>query len=86
MDFGAHSIIWIILVGLIIGAAAKLLMPGKDTGGCIVTILLGIAGALVGTWIGRFFMGENYVAGWIMSIVGAMVLLLLYRLLFRRGV
>ena len=86
MDFSAHSIIWIILVGLIIGAAAKLLMPGKDTGGCIVTILLGIAGALVGTWIGRFFMGENYVAGWIMSIVGAMVLLLLYRLLFRRGV
>ena len=86
MDFGAHSIIWIILVGLIIGAVAKLLMPGKDPGGCIVTILLGIAGALVGTWIGRFFMVENYVAGWIMSIVGAMVLLLLYRLLFRRGV
>ena len=81
MDFGAHSIIWIILVGLIIGAVAKLLMPGKDPGGCIVTILLGIAGALVGTWIGRFFMGENYVAGWIMSIVGAMVLLLVYRLI-----
>jgi len=86
MDFGAHSIIWIILVGLVIGAIAKLLMPGKDPGGCIVTILLGIAGALVGTWVGRFFMGENYVAGWIMSIVGAMILLLLYRLLFRRGV
>src|ERR1700741_2895016 len=86
MDFGAHSIIWIILVGLIIGAIAKLLMPGKDPGGCIVTILLGIAGALVGTWIGRLFMGENYVAGWIMSIVGALILLLLYRLIFRRGV
>lgn len=57
---------------------------GKDPGGCIVTILLGIAGALVGTWIGRIFMGENYVAGWIMSVVGAMILLLLYRLLFRR--
>jgi uncharacterized membrane protein YeaQ/YmgE (transglycosylase-associated protein family) len=57
----------------------------KGPGGCIVTILLGIAGALVGTWIGRIFMGENYVAGWIMSIVGAMILLLLYRLLFRRG-
>ncbi len=86
MDFGAHSIIWIILVGLVIGAIAKLLMPGKDPGGCIVTILLGIAGALVGTWIGRLFAGENYVAGWIMSIVGAMILLLLYRFLFRRGV
>ena len=85
MDFSAHSIIWIILVGLIIGAIAKLLMPGRDPGGCIVTILLGIAGALVGTWIGRLFVSEKYVAGWIMSIVGAMILLLLYRLLFRRG-
>ena len=47
---------------------------------------LGIAGALVGTWIGRIFAGGNYVAGWIMSVVGAMILLLLYRLLFRRGV
>ena len=69
MDFGAHSIIWTILVGLVIGAIAKLLMPGKDPGGCIITILLGIAGALVGTWIGRVFAGSNYVAGWIMSIV-----------------
>ncbi len=85
-SISAHSIIWIILVGLVIGAIAKLLMPGKDPGGCIVTILLGIAGALVGTWIGRLFVGENYVAGWIMSVVGAMILLLLYRLLFRRGV
>jgi uncharacterized membrane protein YeaQ/YmgE (transglycosylase-associated protein family) len=85
MDFGAHSIIWIIFVGFVIGAIAKLLMPGRDPGGCIITILLGIAGALVGTWIGRVFWGENYVAGWIMSIVGAMILLLLYRLLFKRG-
>src|SRR5262249_15548387 len=46
MDFSAHSIIWTILVGLVVGAIAKLLMPGKDPGGCIVTILLGIAGAL----------------------------------------
>jgi uncharacterized membrane protein YeaQ/YmgE (transglycosylase-associated protein family) len=84
MDFSAHSIIWTILVGLVIGAIAKLLMPGKDPGGCIITILLGIAGALVGTWIGRIFAGENYVAGWIMSIVGAMILLLLYRFIFRR--
>jgi len=51
MDFGAHSIIWTIFVGLVVGAIAKLLMPGKDPGGCIITILLGIAGALVGTWI-----------------------------------
>src|SRR6266567_966771 len=85
MDFSAHSIIWTLIIGLVIGAIAKLLMPGKDPGGCIVTILLGIAGAFVGTWIGRIFAGENYVAGWIMSVVGAMILLLLYRLLFRRG-
>ena len=85
MDFGAHSWIWTILVGLVISVIAKLLMPGRDPGGCIITILLGIAGAFVGTWIGRVFAGGNYVAGWIMSVVGAMILLLLYRFLFRRG-
>ena len=85
MDFGAHSWIWTILVGLVIGAIAKLLMPGRDPGGCIITILLGIAGAVVGTWIGKIFAGENYVAGWIMSVIGAMVLLLLYRFIFKRG-
>ena len=79
-----HSIIGILVIGLLVGAIAKLLMPGKDPGGCIVTILLGIAGAFVGTWIGRLFMGEDYLAGWIMSVVGAMILLLIYRLLFRR--
>jgi uncharacterized membrane protein YeaQ/YmgE (transglycosylase-associated protein family) len=73
------------VIGLVIGAVAKLLMPGKDPGGCIVTILLGIAGAWVGTFIGRLLFGNaNYMAGWIMSIVGAMILLLLYRVLFRR--
>ena len=84
MDFSAHSIIWVLVIGLVIGAIAKLLMPGKDPGGCIITMLLGIAGAFVGTWIGRIFAGENYIAGWIMSIVGAMILLLLYRLILRR--
>ena len=79
-----HSIIGVLVIGLLVGAIAKLLMPGKDPGGCIVTILLGIAGAFVGTWIGRLFMGQDYLAGWIMSVVGAMILLLLYRLLFRR--
>jgi uncharacterized membrane protein YeaQ/YmgE (transglycosylase-associated protein family) len=82
MTFG--SIISTIVVGLIVGAIAKLLMPGRDPGGFIVTILLGIAGAFVGSWIGRMFMGENYAAGWIMSVVGAMILLLLYRLFKRK--
>ena len=85
MDFSAHSWIWTTLVGLVIGVIAKLLMPGRDPGGCIITILLGIAGAFVGTWIGRVFAGGNYVAAWIMSVVGAMILLLLYRFLFKRG-
>ncbi len=85
MDFTANSIIWTLVIGLVVGAIAKLLMPGKDPGGCIITILLGIAGAFVGTWIGRLVTGnETYSARWIMSIVGAMILLLLYRLIFRR--
>ena len=85
MDFSAHSIIWVLVIGLVIGAIAKLLMPGKDPGGCIITMLLGIAGAFVGTWIGRLVTSnETYTARWIMSIVGAMILLLLYRLIFGR--
>ena len=78
-------IIATLVIGLLVGAIAKLLMPGKDPGGCIITILLGIAGAFVGTWIGRLVTGyETYTARWIMSVVGAMILLLLYRLIFRR--
>ena len=85
MDFSAHSIIWVLVIGLVIGFIAKLLMPGKDPGGCIITMLLGIAGAFVGTWIGRMVSGnESYQARWLMSIVGAMILLLLYRLLFAK--
>ncbi len=75
------------IIGLVIGAIAKLLMPGKDPGGCIITMLLGIAGAWLGSFIGRItFGGDNYVAGWIISIVGAMLLLLIYRLIIgKRG-
>ena len=75
------SIIGTIIIGLVVGVFAKLLMPGRDPGGCIITILLGIAGAFVGTWIGRLFWGSNYVAGWILSIIGAMILLLIYRMI-----
>jgi uncharacterized membrane protein YeaQ/YmgE (transglycosylase-associated protein family) len=75
-----------ILFGLVVGVIAKLLMPGRDPGGFIVTILLGIAGALVGGFLGRA-MGlyqEGEAAGWIMSILGAILLLVLYRLVARR--
>ena len=80
-----HGIIATLVIGLIIGAIAKLLMPGKDPGGCIITILLGIAGSFVGTWIGQMIFGPQYIAGFIASIIGAMLLLLLYRMIFHRG-
>jgi len=77
-----------ILFGLVIGIIAKLLMPGRDPGGFIVTILLGIAGALLGGFIGRAmgFYGPNESAGWIISILGAVILLALYRMMARRRV
>ena len=82
------SIIWTLIVGLICGALAKLIMPGKDPGGIIVTMLLGVAGAFVGSFIGRALglYETNEGAGWIMSILGAIVLLVLYRMLARRRV
>ena len=76
---------WIIF-GLIVGAIAKLLMPGRDPGGFIVTMLLGIAGALVGGFLGRAagWYGPNDPAGFLMSLFGAIVLLLLYRVIIGR--
>ena len=80
------AILSTIVVGLIVGAIAKLLMPGKDPGGFIVTILLGIAGALIATYGGQAlgWYKPGQAAGWIMSIIGAMILLLLYRLFLKR--
>ncbi|HEY7569290.1 MAG TPA: GlsB/YeaQ/YmgE family stress response membrane protein [Gemmatimonadaceae bacterium] len=77
-----------IIAGLVVGVLAKLVMPGRDPGGVIITILLGIAGAIVGTYIGRAigFYGTNQGAGIIMSILGAMLLLWIYRLVQRRRV
>jgi uncharacterized membrane protein YeaQ/YmgE (transglycosylase-associated protein family) len=76
---------WIVF-GLIVGAIAKLLMPGRDPGGWIVTMLLGIAGALIGGSIGRAlnWYGPEEGAGFLMSLVGAIVLLALYRTLVVR--
>jgi len=78
---------WIVF-GLVVGIIAKLLMPGRDPGGIIVTMLLGIAGALLGGFLGRVmgFYGQGQTAGWLMSIIGAIVLLWIYRLTVRRGV
>jgi uncharacterized membrane protein YeaQ/YmgE (transglycosylase-associated protein family) len=69
-----------LIFGLIVGIIAKFLMPGRDPGGFIVTAILGMIGAVVGTFIGRtFWGGADYTAGWIMAIVGTMILLGLYR-------
>jgi uncharacterized membrane protein YeaQ/YmgE (transglycosylase-associated protein family) len=75
-----------ILFGAIVGAVAKLLMPGRDPGGFIVTILLGIAGAVIGGVAGRAlgFYGPSQGAGWLMSIVGAVLLLWIYRMMVVR--
>jgi uncharacterized membrane protein YeaQ/YmgE (transglycosylase-associated protein family) len=75
-----------ILFGLIVGALAKLVMPGRDPGGIIVTILLGIAGALLGGFVGQAmgFYGPGEAAGFLMSFIGAVVLLALYRMMVRR--
>jgi uncharacterized membrane protein YeaQ/YmgE (transglycosylase-associated protein family) len=80
------GLIGTLVIGLIIGAVAKLLMPGRDPGGCLITILLGIAGALTAGYLGRaigwYEPGEP--AGFIASVIGAMLILLLYRLILRR--
>lgn len=75
-----------ILFGLVIGALAKLVMPGRDPGGIIVTMLLGIAGALLGGFVGRAmgFYQEGEAAGWLMSFLGAVLLLVLYRMFVGR--
>ena len=76
---------WIVF-GLIVGVIAKLLMPGRDPGGFIITILLGIAGAVIGGMLGRTlgWYGPNEGAGFLMSLLGSVLLLLLYRTLFVR--
>jgi len=80
------GILVMIVLGLIIGAVAKLVMPGDDPGGIIITILLGIAGAVVGGFLGRAIglYQEGQPAGFVMSVIGALVLLFGYRLLTRQ--
>jgi uncharacterized membrane protein YeaQ/YmgE (transglycosylase-associated protein family) len=80
------SLIAALIIGLIVGAIAKLLMPGKDPGGIWITMALGVAGSLIATYLGRVLglYAEGQSAGFPMSIVGAMLLLFLYRMFIRR--
>ncbi|MEU0676501.1 GlsB/YeaQ/YmgE family stress response membrane protein [Streptomyces sp. NPDC006172] len=77
-------IAWI-LIGLFAGAIAKLLLPGKDPGGIFVTMLIGIAGGLLGGWLGKVIFGVDSIDGffelstWIAAIIGSLILLVLYR-------
>ena len=80
------SLLWEAIIGLIVGAVAKLLTPGKDPGGIWITMALGIAGSIVATWLGQaigwYQAGQS--AGFIMSVVGAVLLLFVYRLIRSR--
>ena len=77
------ALLWELIIGLVVGAVAKFLMPGKDPGGIWITMIIGIAGSILATYIGQaigwYRAGQG--AGFIMSVVGAVVLLLIYRII-----
>jgi uncharacterized membrane protein YeaQ/YmgE (transglycosylase-associated protein family) len=73
-----------VLFGLVVGIIAKLVVPGHDPGGFFMTAVIGILGSLLGTFLGRMIKRDpNYSAHWVMSILGAIILLVVYRLLMR---
>lgn len=79
------TFLWMLLIGLIVGGLAKLIMPGRDPGGILVTMLIGIAGAVTAGLLGRLvgLYGPGQRAGFLMSTLGAILLLALYRMLTR---
>ena len=81
------TILWEAIIGLVVGAVAKFLMPGKDPGGIFITMLIGVAGSLLATFLGSRFglYREGQSAGFIMSVLGAIVLLAIYRLIKGRA-
>lgn len=82
------NIIVTLIIGLVVGIVAKFLMPGKDPGGFIITILLGLAGSFLATFLGRALglYAEGGAAGFIMSVIGAILLLVIYRVLTKSSV
>ncbi|HXO04222.1 MAG TPA: GlsB/YeaQ/YmgE family stress response membrane protein [Candidatus Sulfotelmatobacter sp.] len=77
------TLLWEAIIGLIVGAVAKFVMPGKDPGGIWITMILGIAGSILATYLGKLigWYQEGQAAGFFMSVVGAVLLLILYRLI-----
>ena len=80
-------IIWTIIIGLLAGIVAKLLMPGKDPGGFIITTVLGVAGAFLATWLGQAvgWYDQGEAVGFIGAVVGAIIILAAYRFIRRRS-
>jgi uncharacterized membrane protein YeaQ/YmgE (transglycosylase-associated protein family) len=80
------SLLWTAIIGLVVGALAKFIMPGKDPGGILVTMIIGIAGSFLGTFLGRMVghYQEGQSAGFIMSLIGAIILLAIYHFFRRR--
>src|SRR5205814_3498965 len=86
MRRSSMHLLWMIVVGLIVGALAKLIMPGHDPGGVIVTILLGIGGSVIAGLIGHAvgWYGEGEPVGFIASVIGAIIILAIYRVIIGR--
>ncbi|MBE2284742.1 MAG: GlsB/YeaQ/YmgE family stress response membrane protein [Prosthecobacter sp.] len=81
------TFLWMLIIGLIVGAVAKFLTPGRDPGGCLVTMLLGVVGAMLAGFLGRAagWYGEGEPVGFIASVVGAVLVLLVYRVIRGRS-
>ncbi|WP_263383388.1 GlsB/YeaQ/YmgE family stress response membrane protein [Granulicella arctica] len=81
-------LLWVVLIGLIVGVIAKFILPGDNPGGFIATVLIGIVGSFLGTFIGRSIghYGPDQSAGFLMSLLGALILLAIYHLLTRQKI
>ncbi|WP_425502668.1 GlsB/YeaQ/YmgE family stress response membrane protein [Sphingobium boeckii] len=83
--WGMDGVFWWIIIGLVAGSLGKLIMPGKDPGGCLITVLIGIAGALLAGYIGQIigYYEPQERAGWIAATLGAVALLVIYRIILK---
>lgn len=84
---GTHNLFMVFIIGLVIGVIARFLMPGRQPGGFIITAIIGIVGSLLATWLGKAigWYQPGQTAGWIGSIIGAIILLVIYHLIRRHN-